>query len=214
MPPDVLVYADHPHPVKPSRIIDQGPFAFRQDRGVRGVPGHAQALSDPGDGQMLTHDARQRPPQAPPGEFRPRFSDLRDVLPPHMPAPAAAVAAYPDQQRGRTPAHRFVRQPTSHRVSRYTSAPAPPVPLIRVDHSTHQHRTSQLNELPHRFEAELIKAAKRGQVRGIKGSVEHVEVFRMDSVGTSIIGRPRRLPRDRRATFLHPQLRRALNQRS
>lgn len=42
-----------------------------------------------------------------------------------------------------------------------------------------------------------------GQVRaaeaGRRGSVGHVEVFRMDGVGTSIVGRPRRLSRDRHA---------------
>lgn len=42
-----------------------------------------------------------------------------------------------------------------------------------------------------------------GQVRaaeaGRRGSVGHVEVFRMDGVGTSIVGRPRRLSADRRA---------------
>ena len=32
-----------------------------------------------------------------------------------------------------------------------------------------------------------------------KGSVRHVEVFRVDGVGTSIIGRPRPLPTHRRA---------------
>ncbi|CCQ18356.1 putative uncharacterized protein [Rhodococcus sp. AW25M09] len=42
-----------------------------------------------------------------------------------------------------------------------------------------------------------------GQVRaaeaGRRGSVGHVEVFRTDGVGTSIVGRPRRLSADRRA---------------
>ncbi|OZD78926.1 hypothetical protein CH260_03885 [Rhodococcus sp. 05-2256-B2] len=42
-----------------------------------------------------------------------------------------------------------------------------------------------------------------GQVRaaeaGRRGSVGHVEVLRMDGVGTSIVGRPRRLSADRRA---------------
>jgi hypothetical protein len=44
------------------------------------------------------------------------------------------------------------------------------------------------------FEAELVKAAERGQVRAGEGSVKHVEVFRMGGVGTPIIGRPRPLP--------------------
>lgn len=39
---------------------------------------------------------------------------------------------------------------------------------------------------------------RRGQVRRSEGSVVHVEVFRMGSVGTSIIGGPRPLSRHRR----------------
>ncbi|MDF1902031.1 hypothetical protein PXH78_23810, partial [Mycolicibacterium smegmatis] len=35
------------------------------------------------------------------------------------------------------------------------------------------------------------------------GSVRHVEVFQMDGVGTSIIGRPRPLSRHRRADDLY-----------
>ena len=35
---------------------------------------------------------------------------------------------------------------------------------------------------------------ERAQVRAIKGSIGHVEVFRMDGVAISIIGRPRPLP--------------------
>jgi hypothetical protein len=54
------------------------------------------------------------------------------------------------------------------------------------------------------LEPELIEAAKRGQVGAgevrRRGSVVHVEVFRMGSVRTSILGRPRRLSRDRRAS--------------
>ncbi|EFS74334.1 hypothetical protein PH30N_01886 [Cutibacterium modestum 30N] len=38
-------------------------------------------------------------------------------------------------------------------------------------------------------QAEVVKAAKRGQVRRGKGSVVHVEVFDDGCVGTSIIPR-------------------------
>ncbi|MGI8592265.1 MAG: hypothetical protein ACR2M5_15015, partial [Nakamurella sp.] len=40
---------------------------------------------------------------------------------------------------------------------------------------------------------------ERGQVRGREGSVSHVEVFQVGGVRTTIIGRPRRLSRQRRA---------------
>ncbi|OZE89123.1 hypothetical protein CH302_28960 [Rhodococcus sp. 15-2388-1-1a] len=46
-----------------------------------------------------------------------------------------------------------------------------------------------------RREGGQVRAAEAGR----RGSVGHVEAFRMDGVGTSIVGRPRRLPADRRA---------------
>ena len=50
---------------------------------------------------------------------------------------------------------------------------------------------------------ELAEATERGQIRAREGSVRHVEVFRMDGVRTSIIGRPRPLSRQRRADHLY-----------
>ena len=51
-----------------------------------------------------------------------------------------------------------------------------------------------LNVLARHFQAQAIKARERGQVRAIKDSIGHVEVFQVDGVGISIIGRPRPLP--------------------
>ena len=44
------------------------------------------------------------------------------------------------------------------------------------------------------FQAQVIQVRERAQVRAIKGSIGHVEVFQMDGVAISIIGRPRPLP--------------------
>lgn len=57
-----------------------------------------------------------------------------------------------------------------------------------------------INTLPDSDEPELIEAAERGQVNRREGSVGHVEVFQVESVGTPILGRPRPLPEPRRAT--------------
>ena len=51
-----------------------------------------------------------------------------------------------------------------------------------------------LNALARHFQAQVIQARERAQVGAIKGSIGHVEVFQMDGVGISIIGRPRLLP--------------------
>ena len=50
-----------------------------------------------------------------------------------------------------------------------------------------------LNALTHHFQAQVIQARERAQVWEIKDSIGHVEVFQMDGVGISIIGRPRPL---------------------
>ena len=51
-----------------------------------------------------------------------------------------------------------------------------------------------LNALAHHLQPQVIQAREGAQIRAIKGSIGHVEVFQMDGVGTPIIGRPRPLP--------------------
>jgi len=51
-----------------------------------------------------------------------------------------------------------------------------------------------LNALARHFQPQVIQARERAQVRAIKDSIGHVEVFQMDGVAISIIGRPRPLP--------------------
>jgi hypothetical protein len=62
--PYVFIDADHGHAVEPGGVVDQDPLAFGQDSVVGGVPGDGESLGDPGDGEVLAHDAFQRPPQS------------------------------------------------------------------------------------------------------------------------------------------------------
>jgi hypothetical protein len=55
--PAVLVDADHAHAVEPVWVLDQHTPALGQHSVIRGDPRHAEALGDPSDGQVLTHDA-------------------------------------------------------------------------------------------------------------------------------------------------------------
>ncbi len=51
-----------------------------------------------------------------------------------------------------------------------------------------------LNALTRHLQPQVIQAREYAQIRVIKDSIGHIEVFRMDGVGISIIGRPRPLP--------------------
>lgn len=113
-----------------------------------------------------------------------------------MTATCAPVAAYDHLQRGRTPPERLVRQSPGHGVTRRALAPAAAAPPVRLHDPAGDHSAVGLQTLPNGFEAEFDEWAERGQVRASKGSVVHVEVFWMGRVRTSILGRPRRLPRD------------------
>ncbi len=101
---------------------------------------------------------------------------------------------------------RDVRQPPGHGADRMALGPAATAPRIRASNAALDQRPTRLHVLADGHEPELVQATEGGQVGRGEGSVEHVEVFRVDGVGTSIIGRPRPLPEDRRA---HP--RRTLN---
>ncbi len=121
-----------------------------------------------------------------------------------MAAAGAAIAAHCDLQPGGSPAQRFVRQPTDHRVARDALTAAPVTPLVRFDHHTGQHRPIGIESLPDHRQTQAIKSSESGQIRTVEtgrhGSVKHVEVFQMAGVGTFIIGRPRPLTRQRRAS--------------
>ena len=205
--PHVLIDPDDLHPLEPAGVVDEDPLALGEDGVVGGVPGDPQALGDPGDGQVPDHDALQRPPQPTTRQLRSRLGRPAGVLAPHVATTRAPVAADRDQQRGRSPAQRLVGQPPGHRVPRRALAPAATTPLVGFDDPARQNGPLAVEALPRDFKSELVEPAEGGQIRaaeaGRRGSVAHVEVFRMGSVRTSILGRPRRLLRDRRASTIY-----------
>jgi len=136
----------------------------------------------------------QRPAQGPPRQFRPRLGSQTRVLAPHMAAAAAAIPTYRDLQHCGAPPERLMRQPSEQAVPRDPFAAAASAPLVGLADSAGQHRPIQLETLPDHDHAELVETGERGQVRGREGSVGHVEVFRAEGVGISIIERPRPSP--------------------
>ena len=75
------------------------------------------------------------------------------------------------------------------------------IPLVGTNGTTSQYRAVEFELLPRDLKTKLIKPTKRGQVRASEGDVGHVEVSRMDGVITFILGRPRPLDRERRASL-------------
>ena len=83
---------------------------------------------------------------------------------------------------------RFVREWPGHRVTRHTLSAALPTPRIVVDDAALKYCPVGLEQLSDGFEAELVEAAERGEVRGRERRVVQVEVFRRTvSVRTSIL---------------------------
>jgi hypothetical protein len=195
----VLVDADHPNPVEPCRVIDQYPLSLRENSIVGRVPGHAQPCGDTRHGEMVEHDALQRPPHPATRQLGSLRRGCRDVFAPRAPAPSAPIAADSDQQRGGAMPERLVRQQARVRPPRERLAATCPAPRIRLSNTALDHRPIQADRLARRDEPKLVKTAEHSQVRGREGRVEHVEAFRkMVSVRTSIIGRPRPSSRHRR----------------
>ena len=83
---------------------------------------------------------------------------------------------------------------SAQRVTTNALAPAASTPPVRTSNTACQHCMVCLNALARHFQAQVIQARERAQVRAIKDSIGHVEVFQMDGVAISIIGRPRPLP--------------------
>jgi hypothetical protein len=199
-PPHVLVHAGRGDAVESGRIVDQDALALGQHGVVRGVPRNPETLGDPGHRQVLAHDGFQRPPQPTPRRLRSRLGRLRGVLASHVSAPGAAVATHGDQRRRRAPAQRLVGEFSGHRVARHAFAATTSAPLIGFEDPARQHGAIWVEALAGDFKAEPVESAERGQVGASEGSVRQVEVFQTASVRTSIIGRPRRLPRHRPRT--------------
>ena len=158
------------------------------------LPGHTEGLGDARHRQMVDHQARQRPAHRRTRELRARIGRLAHILAPHVSTRLAPVAAHAHVQDRGAPPVRLVRQAPDHRVTRLALASAASTPPVLTSNPASQHCMVWPHALARHFQAQVIQARERAQVRAIKDSIGHVEVFQMDGVGTPIIGRPRPLP--------------------
>ena len=143
---------------------------------------------------MMNNHARQRPAHRCTRELGARIGRLTHVLAPHVSTLRAPVAANAHMHDHGTPPAGFMRQAPDHRVTTNALAPAAATPPILTNNTARQHCMVCLNALTRHLQPQAIQARERAQIRAIKGSIGHVEVFQMDGVGTPIIGRPRPLP--------------------
>ena len=151
------------------------------------MPGHPKPGGGTRDGEMVDHESFQRPPHPASGDLRPRRRCLRHVLPPGALAMITPVSTNPNLQRRGPVTERLMRKTTNHRIPNDALGAAPPTPRISLNGPALDHRPIRLQALPDSLQAELVKATEGSQIGRGKGSVEHVEVFPVDSVGTSIL---------------------------
>ena len=136
---------------------------------------------------MIDHDSFQRPPHPASGDLRPRKRCLRRVLSPCVFAVFTPVTANPNLQRRGPVTERLMSSTTNHSIPNHALSPARAAPRISIDNTALDHRPIRFQSLSNSLKPELIKAAERSQVGRGEGSVGHVEVFPVDSVGTSIL---------------------------
>lgn len=203
----MLIDPDGGDAIEAVRVIDQEPFPFGQDRVVGGMPCDPQMLRDPGHREVVTDHRAQRPPHPAMRDLPAWLRHARHVFTPGPPAMRTRIPAHPDQERGRPVAERGMREPAWHSVPQLRLRPTCATPRIRLGLPALQDSFAAANILTGHDQSEVVEPAERGEARRGEGSVGHVEVFRMESVVTPIIGRPRHSPPQRRARPLtHSQM--------
>ena len=161
--------------------------------GLGGQPGFEDLLG-------ATRDHVQEPAGTATVSYGRQVQDNGDVpvavwgVAPHVSTLWAPVAAHAHMQDRGAPPAGYVRQAPDHRVTRLALTSAASTPPVLTSNTARQHCMVCLNALTRHLQPQAIQARERAQVRAIKDSIGHVEVFQMDGVAISIIERPRPLP--------------------
>ena len=158
------------------------------------LPGHAQGLGDARHRHMVDDQPSERPAHRCARELRAWIGRCTHVLTPHVSTRLAAVAAHAHVQDGGVPPVGYVSQAPDHRVAYDALAPTLSAPPILTHYLAGQDGPIASDTLTHHFQAQVIQARERAQIRAIKDSMRHVEIFQMDGVAISIIERPRPQP--------------------
>ena len=118
---------------------------------------------------------------------------MRGVAP-HVSTLWALVAAHAHMQDRGAPPVGLMRQAPDHRVTTNALTSAASTPPVLTSNTARQHCMVWPNALTPHLQPQAIQAREGAQIKAIKDSIRHVEVFQMDGVGIAIIERPRPLP--------------------
>ena len=158
------------------------------------LPGHAESLGDARHRQVVDNQARLRPVHRCVRELGAWLGCLAHVVAPHVSTFWAPVAAHAHMHNRGAPPAGLMRQASDHRATTNALAPAASTPPALTSNTARQHCMVCLNALARHLQPQAIQARERAQIRAFKDSIGHVEVFQMDGLAISIIGRPRPLP--------------------
>ena len=158
------------------------------------LPGHAEGLGDARHRHMMNDHARQCPAHRCARELGAWIGRLAHVLAPHVSTRLVPVAANAHVHDRGAPPVGHVSQAPDHRATRLALAPTASAPPVLTSNTARQQCMVGFNVLTRHLQPQVIQARERAQVRAIKGSIGHVEVFQMDGVAISIIERPQPLP--------------------
>lgn len=129
--------------------------------------------------------ARAHPAHRRSRELGARMGRLAPMLEPQVSALLAPVAAHAHVHDRGAPPVGLVRGAPAHRVTRLARASAASTPLILTSDPAIQQCMIWLNAPARRLQPLGILECEHAQVRAIKGSSGHVELFRMEGVGIS-----------------------------
>ena len=117
---------------------------------------------------MMNDHARQCPAHRRTRELRAWIGRLTHILAPHMGALRAPVAAHAHMQDRGTPPAGYVRGAPDHRVTRLALASAASTPPVLTSNPASQHCMVWQHALARHFQAQVIQARERAQVRANK----------------------------------------------
>ena len=132
------------------------------------LPGHTEGLGDTRHRQTMNDQPSERPAHRRTRELGARIGRLAHILTPHMGALLAPVAAHAHVQDRGAPPVRLVRQAPDHRVTRLALASAASTPPVLTSNPASQHCMVWPHALARHFQAQVIQARERAQVRAIK----------------------------------------------